>query len=168
MNIYTLTLKTYPDYQELGEVSGEFEKIKEIFIHSMNGCSESEKARHLSAISGNFESSGGCFKYDNGTIISYDIRKINLKDVPIPSGYTRLSNYALVFIFPEDAEKIHKIIDSEIKDLDCVDNVRVALSSNEESVKMYEKARKDGCCGSFDKEFVINGKIYLIGCNYGH
>lgn len=166
--LFKLTLSTYPKFIELGNVTGNFEKIKEIFIHSMNGCSVTEKDRHLKSINEEYESCGGCLKYENGTLLSYSIEKIMEVKSEIPTAYTNLDEYQLVFIFPEDVASIQSIIDHEIEDLECVDNVRVALKSDSESVKRYEEAASRGCCGSFNKEFDINGKIYLIGCNYGH
>jgi hypothetical protein len=168
MNLYELTLSTYPKFEELGVVKGDFIKLKDIFLASMNGCSQSEKDRHMNSIQGEYESCGGCFHYENGKIISYDLRKINLVNFNIPAAYTDTSEYSLVFIFPEDVEEIQAFIDNEIKDLECVDNIRVALSSNPESVLLYEEARGNGCCGYMDKELVINNKTYLVGCNYGH
>lgn len=168
MNLYTLKLSTYPKYEELGIVTGNFDKLKKIFILSMNGCSQSEKDRHINSINSEHESCGGSFKYENGTIISYNLFKIKLIKSEIPAAYTDESEYSLVFIFPEDVQEIQSFIDKEIIDLDCVDNIRVALKSSSDSVSLYEKASENGCCGYMDKELVIKDKTYLIGCNYGH
>lgn len=55
-----------------------------------------------------------------------------------------------------------------IQDLDCVDNWRVARKDNPEEVRAYETARDDGCCGFYDTEVLVDGVIFMIGCNYGH
>lgn len=36
-----------------------------------------------------------------------------------------------------------------------------------ESWQNYDEQRKSGCCGSIDKIININGRIAIIGCNYG-
>lgn len=33
---------------------------------------------------------------------------------------------------------------------------------------LYESIRDEGCCGFFDEEIMINGRLAKIGCNFGH
>lgn len=49
-----------------------------------------------------------------------------------------------------------------------VDNVRVARINDPESVRRYDEAFERGCCGSIDREIIINSVTYKYGCNFGH
>lgn len=52
---------------------------------------------------------------------------------------------------------------------DCMDNVRVADKSMKRSVRRYRKQQSNGCCGSCDIEVPRgDGRVFMIGCNYGH
>lgn len=55
----------------------------------------------------------------------------------------------------------------EVDDL-CVDNERFAYYNDEKAMAAYDKQVDEGCCGSFDQDVVINGRLARIGCNYGH
>jgi hypothetical protein len=51
------------------------------------------------------------------------------------------------------------------------DNIRIAEKFNLESEKTYEKQKAQGCCGFIDYRlvpFLIDGKEYYYGFNYGH
>lgn len=51
----------------------------------------------------------------------------------------------------------------------CCDNVRVALKGNTGQVRRYRRQRESGCCGFSDFEAVgPDGKVYMLGFNYGH
>lgn len=52
--------------------------------------------------------------------------------------------------------------------LEYVDNIRVALANDTIEFKEYDKKASQGCCGSFDTTVIINGDVYMIGCNHGH
>lgn len=54
------------------------------------------------------------------------------------------------------------------KDLDCVDNIRVALAGDRMEMNHYRWRKSQGCCGSVDREVFVNGQRFAIGCNYGH
>jgi hypothetical protein len=56
----------------------------------------------------------------------------------------------------------------ESRDYEYMDNYRVANIKNISQVHRYNNISDDGCCGSFDKEFVIFEETYKIGFNYGH
>lgn len=52
---------------------------------------------------------------------------------------------------------------------DCIDNLRIAAIDDILQVEAYEHARDRGCCGSYDGEVKApDGKMYMVGCNYGH
>ena len=55
----------------------------------------------------------------------------------------------------------------EIND-SCIDNERFAYIDNSNDIKEYNLKIKNGCCGFFDKEILVDGKPAMIGCNYGH
>lgn len=54
------------------------------------------------------------------------------------------------------------------EDLDFADNFRFAFSDNAAEADEYESARNDGCCGFVDMEVQVAGRVYWMGCNYGH
>ena len=60
-----------------------------------------------------------------------------------------------------------KWMDNEVNDC-CIDNHRFALHGDEEGMAKYDRQKDDGCCGSFDREIIVNGLPAKIGCNYGH
>ena len=55
-----------------------------------------------------------------------------------------------------------------VKDEDCVDNFRFAYKDDPAQVEMYEEIYRSGCCGNFDVTVIINGRMAMVGCNYGH
>jgi hypothetical protein len=66
-------------------------------------------------------------------------------------------------------DKLDYIVSPEGLDLECVDNFRVCKVGVPEQEESYNNQVKDGCCGSFDNEFLgPDGWYYMIGCNYGH
>lgn len=52
--------------------------------------------------------------------------------------------------------------------LEYIDNVRSADLDNPEELEEYSNRRACGCCGSYDDLVYLNGKLSLVGCNYGH
>lgn len=64
----------------------------------------------------------------------------------------------------EDAEEWMK---DEVDDL-CIDGFRFAYQDDPEAVYLYEEIRDNGCCGFFDEDIIVSGKLAQIGCNYGH
>lgn len=50
----------------------------------------------------------------------------------------------------------------------CIDNHRFAYLDDDQSMRLYETRREDGCCGSFDADVIVDGRAARIGCNYGH
>lgn len=64
----------------------------------------------------------------------------------------------------EDAEEwmVSKVDDQ------CIDNYRFAFLDDEGALSKYAADQNDGCCGFYDAEITINGRIATIGCNYGH
>jgi len=52
----------------------------------------------------------------------------------------------------------------------CTDNFRVAELGDWDDMQEYFSKRGKGCCATFDKiaGCPVNGKTYLVGCNYGH
>ena len=60
-------------------------------------------------------------------------------------------------------------IREQVQDEDCVDNLRWANIEDKEQMKRYEEAILRGCCGFFDSEVKApDGRVYVVGCNYGH
>lgn len=53
--------------------------------------------------------------------------------------------------------------------LDCVDNARVARVGNTAQVRRYRMQHKHGCCGFEDWQALgPDGKVYMLGFNFGH
>jgi len=55
--------------------------------------------------------------------------------------------------------------------IEFADNVRIAEKGNPDSQTRYEKHKRIGCCGSADYilvPFLVDGKEYYFGYNYGH
>ena len=48
------------------------------------------------------------------------------------------------------------------------DNFREAFEDDADAFRAYGYKADSGCCGSSDHRFLIGGRIYWIGCNYGH
>lgn len=57
---------------------------------------------------------------------------------------------------------------NDIAELDFADNFRFAFRDQAAEVDEYEEARSDGCCGFVDMEVEVDGRVYWMGCNYGH
>ena len=43
-----------------------------------------------------------------------------------------------------------------------------AFLDDEAEMAKYNAAIATGCCGVFDEEILIDGRMATIGCNYGH
>jgi hypothetical protein len=67
--------------------------------------------------------------------------------------------------FPSREEAFQLLSDM---DLEYADNVRFGWVDHAGSMAEYEDKRDHGCCGSIDMEVTINGRLAMIGCNYGH
>jgi hypothetical protein len=48
------------------------------------------------------------------------------------------------------------------------DNQRFAYDNDAEAMKDYRRQQSRGCCGFFDEEVIVAGRLAHIGCNYGH
>jgi len=54
---------------------------------------------------------------------------------------------------------------------DCSDNLRFYVVGDEKSLKEYNRIRNRGCCGFVDwvrHPYLVDGKEYYFGFNYGH
>lgn len=113
---------------------------------------------------------GFCIIFDEkeGNVLSINIEEIIVNDFPILKAYTNQTNHSLITIFPEDYIALQKIVEEELRDLDCADNIRICVKGDEQGELLYEWAYNSGCCGVFEKEVVVGNKTYKIGCNYGH
>jgi hypothetical protein len=48
------------------------------------------------------------------------------------------------------------------------DNFRFAWTDDAEQVMKYAELADAGCCGSADEDITIQGRLAMIGCNFGH
>jgi hypothetical protein len=64
-------------------------------------------------------------------------------------------------------EEAYEWMEAEVDD-PCIDNHRFCFLNVGEQVAEFEAVAAQGCCGSFEKDVLINGIPARIGCNYGH
>jgi hypothetical protein len=50
----------------------------------------------------------------------------------------------------------------------CVDNMRFAFIDDEIAMNKYDAAKRNGCCGFFDEDVIVDGRPAMVGCNFGH
>lgn len=48
------------------------------------------------------------------------------------------------------------------------DNYRAAYADDVAAMADYDAKVAAGCCGSADIAYLVAGRLYYIGCNYGH
>jgi hypothetical protein len=71
----------------------------------------------------------------------------------------------------KDVRELLKIFDDLINDYynyDHNDNYRIKKVGDLKYEDLYKKAEQNGCCGSFDEIYNVNGTDYSLGFNYGH
>jgi hypothetical protein len=49
-----------------------------------------------------------------------------------------------------------------------MDNERFAFTHDPEEMQEYNEKQSQGCCGFFDEKIMVDGRLAMIGCNYGH
>ena len=49
-----------------------------------------------------------------------------------------------------------------------VDNERFAYLDDIPALELYQAKQEAGCCGFHDQRITVNGRMAIIGCNYGH
>lgn len=50
----------------------------------------------------------------------------------------------------------------------CMDNSRFAYLDDPEGLAEFDRLQALGCCGEFEAEIRVGGRLAKIGCNYGH
>jgi len=65
-------------------------------------------------------------------------------------------------------EEAHALFHDAVADEDYRDNYRAAFAGRATEWAAYEEAANAGCCGSADIAYLVAGRLYYIGCNYGH
>lgn len=70
--------------------------------------------------------------------------------------------------FASEQEASDWMYDEAVVDEDCIDNYRFAFQDDNEAMNQYEDIRSGGCCGFFDEEIMVAGRLATIGCNFGH
>lgn len=56
----------------------------------------------------------------------------------------------------------------EDEDERCIDNGRFAFVDDDAAMTEFDRRANDGCCGSCEYTIVVDGRLAVIGCNYGH
>lgn len=49
-----------------------------------------------------------------------------------------------------------------------IDNERFSFEDDQQGMQDYHDCKSGGCCGFFDEEVTIQGRVAHIGCNFGH
>lgn len=70
--------------------------------------------------------------------------------------------------FYSEKEASNWLFNEVVVNQEYVDNYRFAFKDEHWSMSAYNKACNKGCCGSFDEEIMVNGRLAIIGCNFGH
>ncbi len=65
-------------------------------------------------------------------------------------------------------EEARDLFNDLMADEEYQDNFREAFEDDAEAFRTYGFKADNGCCGSADVRYLIDGRIYWIGCNYGH
>ena len=111
--------------------------------------------------------------------MSADKYNIVINDGPIVAGSGSLSPHDrdhLAFAIKQSLEPKDQFktkedafdwMEEQVDD-PCVDNYRFAFIDDENEMITYENLQATGCCGFFDVEIMVDGKLATIGCNYGH
>lgn len=75
-----------------------------------------------------------------------------------------ISEHDLKFVCNK-ASEIYKSLDDG-----CVDNFRISRVVDGDTSDEYDRAYRNGCCGSVDQIFTnpLTGNSFMIGFNYGH
>ena len=76
-----------------------------------------------------------------------------------------------IYRFANVPPEVYAALYEEIErlDMECADNFRFALADDDSAVQVYEELCDRGCCGSYDNTTNDDqGRLWLIGCNYGH
>lgn len=69
-------------------------------------------------------------------------------------------------VHPKDQDEIKQVFALSTDTLDYVTDVRVFPLKDKEK---FNAIRDRGCCGSWNSQYKCrSGRIYLLGCNYGH
>lgn len=87
-------------------------------------------------------------------------REVSMAKMPPLESYGELSSWL---------ERQIDEMREEVND-PCIDNTRWAEKSVSRQRRAYYRAKAEGCCGSEDMEVTHpeTGRVFLIGCNYGH
>jgi hypothetical protein len=65
--------------------------------------------------------------------------------------------------FDEAIEWMRDIVDDQ-----CISNIRYSYADDDIGMEKFMEIESAGCCGSIDYGIVVNGRVAIIGCNYGH
>ena len=63
---------------------------------------------------------------------------------------------------------INAAMDAAFEDLEYVDNRRFAAADSRKDMRRYNAQKDHGCCGYYDATVTVMGRLFWIGCNYGH
>jgi len=106
-----------------------------------------------------------------------DALSVDIEEIETNRGYVKLKAWGQdtgreifeVFserIVTEKFETWFKYITSDSETYYNIDGKRIGLKEDEDSMIQFKNLRT--CCGSFEEEVEINGKMYIFGFNYGH
>jgi hypothetical protein len=96
------------------------------------------------------------------------VRAIRHIERCIGGAFPLLIPYDLSRYGPVAEPLLRAEIEAMTRDLDFVDNLRVARLDDPKEKSHYRWQKRGGCCGSENRQITVLGRRFLIGCNYGH
>jgi len=102
---------------------------------------------------------------------------IGIEEIKTNKGYKKLKAWGgdtgreIFEVFPkriitEKFETWFKNITSDSETYYNIDGKRIALKEDDDSMEQFKNLRT--CCGSYEEDVEIDGKLYVFGFNYGH
>lgn len=70
--------------------------------------------------------------------------------------------------FDSEKEASEWMYDEALSGEECIDNYRFSFQDDSISMIKYVHAEDSGCCGFFDEDIMVAGRLAKIGCNFGH
>lgn len=67
-----------------------------------------------------------------------------------------------------DMKAAWALFTEKLGDVEYDDNYRSGFVDDPAQMAVYDRAVRQGCCGSFDMSVMIDEREFVMGCNYGH
>lgn len=70
--------------------------------------------------------------------------------------------------FASEKEAEDWMYEQELNGEEFFSDHRFAFVDDNAQMAKYQEIQEGGCCGSFDQEIIVDGRLATIGCNFGH